>query len=200
MNETTVSDALVDHLFDADACVEQLVQRLHRLPADLLAAVEAEAKRAGVPNLRGGGVDTAHLMIVDSVCRTAEAEHAVRVKEVDEALEDLDEATQRIVVDLAGGYGARRMELLELEAERVVALAAAATWLCPPDPFAGLDGGPAALTVNAQHFDTVVEKAGGKAAVLALGKQLAATHGLTPPRSTADIAASPVLAALVAAG
>jgi hypothetical protein len=31
VNETTVSDALVDHLFDADACVEQLLQR--HLPA-----------------------------------------------------------------------------------------------------------------------------------------------------------------------
>jgi hypothetical protein len=73
-----------------------------------------------------------------------------------------------------------------LQAEQVVCLAAAATWLLDPD-----------LTVNPQAWAELVDRKGGKKSVLDDARLIAMRHGLTPPRSS-DITDA-VLAALVAA-
>lgn len=170
---------------------EQLIERLGNLPGDLLAAVEAEALGQKVPNLRGPHVRPEHLAVVARLCDEAGAEHARRVQEVAEALEDLDVDTQRAVMTAAtDGRTTWPDELLELEAERVVALAAASTWLVQ------LDGIP---LVAAQQWDQLVDRLGGKQAVVTAAKALAVPHGRPMPRSAADVAADPVLAALVAA-
>lgn len=168
---------------------EQLIQRLGNLPGDLLAAVEAEALGQKVPNLRGPHVRPEHLAVVARLCDEAGADHARRVQEVVAALEDMDVDTQRVVMFAAtDGRTTWPDELLELEAERVVALAAAWTWLI-------VDG-----DVYAEQFDGLVGRLGGKAATLTAAKALAVPHGRPMPRSVADVAADPVLAALVAAG
>jgi hypothetical protein len=162
-----------------------LVARLRNLPADLLAAVEATAKQEGCPNLRTDGIEARWLMRVDALAREAEHEHAARVQEVEESLEGLPPGLADEIVLAAVGKPVLADRLLELEAERIVCLAAAATWLLDPD-----------LTVNPQAWAELVDRRGGKKAVLDEARMVAMRHGLTPPRSS-DIDA-PVLAALVA--
>ena len=162
-----------------------LIERLRALPADLLAAVEATAKAEGVPNLRSGTATPSHLMRVDALCREAEAEHARRVQEVDEALEDLDDDVASDIVRCVTGGLVPVEQLLELQADAVACVAAAATWLLDPD-----------LSVNPQAWAELVDRKGGKRAVLDAAKAIATRHGLPAPRSS-DID-DPVLAALVA--
>lgn len=163
-----------------------LIDRLRALPGDLLAAVETTAKAEGCPNLRSEGIAAKWLMRVDALAREAEHEHAQRVQEVDEALGDIDDDIASDILRTATGGLVPVERLLALQAEAVVCVAAAATWLLDPD-----------LTVNPQAWAELVDRRGGKRAVLDAAKQLAARHGLTPPKSS-DIG-DPVLAALIAA-
>lgn len=164
----------------------ELIGRLRALPADLLAAVESTAKAEGCPNLRSDGIEARWLMRVDALAREAEHEHAARVQEVDEALADLDDDLASDLVRVATGGLVPVEQLLALQAERVVCLAAAATWLLDPG-----------LSVNPQAWAEVVDRRGGKKAALDTAKQIAMRHGLTVPKSS-DIG-DPVLASLVAA-
>jgi len=163
-----------------------LIDRLRALPADLLAAVESTAKAEGCPNLRTDGIETKWLMRVDGLCREAEHEHAQRVQEVEEALADLDDDLASDLLRHVTGGLVPLEQLQALQAEAVVCLAAAATWLLDPD-----------LTVNPQAWAELVDRKGGKKAVIDDARLIAMRHGLTPPRSS-DIT-DPVLAALVAA-
>jgi hypothetical protein len=165
---------------------DDLVARLRALPADLLAAVEATAKAEGCPNLRTDGIEAKWLMRVDALAREAEHEHATRVQEVEEALAGLPLGLADEIVLAAVGKPVLADRLLDLEAERIVCLAAAATWLLDPD-----------LSVNGQAWAELVDRRGGKKAVIDDARLVAMRHGLTPPRSS-DIT-DPVLAALVAA-
>lgn len=163
-----------------------LIDRLRNLPADLLAAVESTAKQEGCPNLRTDGIEAKWLMRVDALAREAEHEHAARVQEVEEALADLDDDLASDLLRHVTGGLVPLEQLQALAAEQVVCLAAAATWLLDPD-----------LSVNPQAWAELVDRKGGKRAVLDAAKQIAARHGLPAPKSS-DIG-DPVLAALVAA-
>jgi hypothetical protein len=168
-----------------DTQVDAMIERLKRLPSDLLAAVTANGKAADppVPNLTTGRATANDLERLEVWVSAAEREHGERLMQLTNALSPLraDEATA--IVEWATEQREEPTSVLavltDLEAERALALA---------ELYEQRD---------LDRTDLLVEACGSKADVLAAARTVAATHGLAAPKSTADVAGDRVLAALV---
>lgn len=177
----------------ADApTVDEMVERLGRLPVDLvgLATTHAKALDPPIPNLRSGQATTHDLERLDAVVAPIEVLHTERITHLVNHLSPLDEDTADALIQWATeqrdepltAADVAALEALDnLEAERLSALAE--LYADEPDDLAA-------------HL---VDVAGSKSEVVAAGKAAAERHGLDVPKSTAEVAANRVLAALVTA-
>lgn len=165
---------------DLEQRTATMIDRLQRLPVDLMAAAKAAAAALDPrpPNLATGRATALDLDRIDAIVRPLELQHAERIAQVTQALSELaeDEAAQ-----VVAWCCEQRNELFadtipiesldNLEAERVVALA----WWYANDEGRGM---------QAPIFpDDAIE--------------VAQLHGLPVPDSLADLANDRVLTALV---
>lgn len=187
-------DTATEHL------VDRMRSRLQRLPSDLLAAVTAEAKRAGIPNLNIGPVTLDHLDQLDWTASLAEREHNERCSQLVAALSPLEVEIENAIMAVVGVAGRSYMTLTDLEADTVCALA-------DPDVLAAIsaahidDTGALVLQADTERATArLVELHGSKTAVLTQAKALAVRLDRPAPRSTAAVAADLTLTALLAVG
>ena len=177
------------------AAVRLVVEALGALPADLLAAVEGEAMRAGVPNLNRGPVTDQHLTTLLVFVTEAQTQSQARAAAVAEAPLVLGDEDNSEIVDMVNKLiGATVPDLYtRLQADQFCAM------------FTAINQGVVTLGIDNDGWScavlerALVETAGTKTLAVAAGKRLAAEHRRQPPRSTAALVADTILSALVAA-
>lgn len=164
------------------AVADELLNRMKALPGDLFLAVEATAKGEGVPHVERGWSE-AHAERLEELTTAAENEQAERHMQRVKSLSVIDDEDTYVAV--AAMANVPRIDLAssrldDLAHERIMALAELYDVCGTLEPAA----------------EVVIDHAGGKKQLSAAARAVAKRHGLDCPRSAAEVAEQPVLAAL----
>lgn len=191
-------DRMLEALRSAEAAylapqadVDSAIEQLQALPPDLLAAVEAESRRIHppIPNLRSGRVTSAQLdelwRLLDAACNEAAERYSHLAQHITHS--GLDPS---VVLAFATERDTTLPKLMELENERAVGLcsAVADTYLAWTD-----DG----FTVTIEDPAEIIDRIGGKRAVINRARFLAERHNLDKPRSSDAALSDPLMVAML---
>lgn len=187
------TDPAVMAVANDDPRVVDLIDRLKKLPPDLLAAVESLTKKAQVPSLSRGRLTEAHLQVVEPLVAAAETEYAPRATRISNALAVAAEraVSEQALLAVLGVDSVRRIHGPLVGHLDTLADAVGLNLLVERDGVIVVDT-PASILGAEPYRDS-------RKAVLDAGREIARTHGFESPKDSDACLSHPLIAAYLAA-